>query len=222
MEKKAKKLLAAFLAAATALTLTACKNYKWATDKLPEPSPLKGSAYMRDDEYYSGYFSAGIECSSEYFQEYVGQCISRDPTAEVYYASDGSVYLCSADGSTATLRYDGEDFGDKRPCMLISLVPPITLGNAEWQDSTAAAQIPKPSSDLFGQARAINDDKRFFIYVGNTPHSDFLDYIERCKEAGFTDITTEDDVSFEANNDEYSLYISYAGVNVMYVSVTPK
>lgn len=194
-----------------AFTLVACKaNYEWSTDKLPKPSSLKGEVFDDGD----GSFAANIECSEKDYQKYIDKCRSNGFNAEEYSSSEGSTYLYNADGSTVRLVYlDGT--------MSVDPTPPITLGNAEWPNSIAADQLPKPKSDLYGQAKGPYGDNAFCVYVGNTSHSDFNDYIKQCKEAGFNNISDDEPVYFIASNGKYDLILSYDGLNVMRVSVSP-
>lgn len=209
--ENAKKFLAALLVLAITFTLVACKaNYEWSTDKLPKPSSLKGKVFDDGD----GSFAANIECSEKYYQKYVDKCRSNGFNAEEYFTSEGSTYLYNADGSILVLFY-------VNGTMSIDLRPPITLGNAEWPNNVAADQIPKPKSDLYGQSKGPSGDKSFCIYVGNTSHSDFNDYVKQCKEAGFNNISDDEPVYFIASNGKYDLILSYDGLNVMRVSVSP-
>lgn len=210
--KNAKKFLAALLVSAMVFTLVACKaNYEWTTDKLPKPSSLKGEVSDYDD----GSFAANIECSEKYFLKYIDKCRNNGFNAEEYSTSEGSTYLYNADGSTLMLMY-------VNGTMCIDLMPPITLGNAEWPNIAAADQIPKPKSDLYGQAKGPYGDNTFCVYVGNTSHSDFNDYVKQCKEAGFNDIMNDEPVYFIADKGKYRLILSYDGLNVMRVSFSPK
>lgn len=209
--KNAKKFLAALLASAMVFTLVACKaNYEWTTDKLPKPSSLKGEVFDNGD----GSFAANIECSEKDFQKYIDKCRNSGFNAEEYSASNGSAHLYNADGSCVRLSYVNDT-------MSIDLTPTITLGNAEWPTNNAASQLPKPKSDSYGQAKGPSGDNAFVVYVGNTSHSDFNDYIKQCKEAGFNNISDDEPVYFIASNGKYDLILSYDGLNVMRVSVSP-
>lgn len=210
--KKAKKILAALLASALVFTLVGCKpNYEWSTDKLPKPSSLKGEVFDDGD----GSFGANIECSEKDYQKYIDECRSSGFNAEEYSTSNGETFLYNADGSTVRLSYaDGN--------MSVDLEPPITLDNAEWPNNPAAAQLPKPKSNVYGQAKGPSGEKAFCIYVGNTSHSDYIDYVKQCKKAGFNDIMDDEPVYFIANNGELMINISYDGLNVMCMRVSPK
>lgn len=211
--KNAKRILATLLASVLVFTLVGCKpNYEWSTDKLPKPSSLKGKVF---GDWGDGSFSANIEYSEKKYQKYIDECRSSGFNAEEYTTSDGGTHLYNADGSKVLLSYADAT-------MSVAWTPSITLGNAEWPDNPAADRIPKPKSDLFGEARGPYGEKAFCIYVGNTPHSDFVDYVKQCKEAGFNDIMDDEPVYFIANNDELMLNLSYDGLNVMRVAVSPK
>ena len=219
MFKNSKKFLAVLLTLVMIFTLAACKaDYEWSTDKLPKPSSRKGSVTADDD----GTFSASIECSEKDYQNYIAKCRSSGFNAEEYLSrNEGITYLYNADGSTVYLMYtNGNSY--RSGYMTISLLPPITFVNAEWPDNTASAQLPRPKSDLYGQAKGLSGDNIFRIYVGNTPYSDYIDYIKQCKEAGFNDISYDEPTEFEANNGEYGLTLSYAALNVMCVYIFPK
>lgn len=216
--KRAKKFLAILLAAVMAFTLAACKdNYEWSTDKLPKPSSRKGSTVADGD----GNFSATIECTERDYQDYINQCRNSGFDAEEYYSrGSGSTDLYSADGSRLSLMYtSGTSY--RSGVMHINLSPPIAFVYTEWTNNTASAQIPKPKSDFFGQARGATGDRVFQIFIGNTPYSDYADYVKQCKEAGFDDITHEEPTEFMANNGEYLLIVSYERLNVMFVSISP-
>lgn len=213
MKKKARKFSAVLLASALIFTLVGCKpNYEWSTDTLPKPSSLKGEVFSN---WGDGSFTANIEYSEKNYQKYIDECRNSGFNAEEYSTSDGSTYLYNADGSKVWLSYaDGN--------MSVDLTPTITLGNAEWPNNAASAQIPKPKSDLFGEARGPYGEKAFCIYVGNTSHSDFVDYVKQCKEAGFNDIMGDEPVYFIANNGELMINLSYDSLNVMCMRVSPK
>ena len=213
--KIAKILLAVLLAAATVFTLVACKaNYEWNTEKIPKPSFRNGETGSDDD----GYFWATIDCTEKDYQDYINQCWNSGFNAEEYYSSDGSATLFDADGCTLSLSYNsGTSY--RSGYMNINLAPPIALVHTEWPNSTASAQLPKPKSDIFGQVRGASGDNNFSIYVGDTPHSDFADYVKQCKEAGFNDITYDEPTDFMASNGEYRIMLTYASLNVMFVNI---
>lgn len=210
--KNARRFLTVLLTAAMTITFSACApNYKWSTDKLPKPSSLKGE--VLDDD--NGSFAASIECSEKDFQKYADQCRNSGFNAEEYSSSEGSIFFYHPDGSVLRLSY-------ANGIMSVDLTPPITFDNIEWPNNAAALQLPKPSSDLYGQdPRVTIADNYFRIYVGNTSHSDFDDYIEQCKEAGFNDISVNEPVVFEASNGKYTLILTYAGLDVMCVHIFP-
>ena len=208
--KNTTKFLGALLALAMVFALTACKaNYEWNTDKLPKPSSLKGKVYDSKD----GSFDADIECSEKYFQKYIEQCRNSGFNAEEYHTSDETIHLYNADGSKLALQYANDS-------MFIGLRPPITLGNDEWPNEKAAAlKLPKPKSDLYGHSNGPHGESAFRIYVGNTSHSDFNDYIEQCKDAGFNNITYDEPIDFEADNGKCLLVLTYVSLNVMCVTI---
>ena len=213
--KKAKRFLAVLLAAAMVFTLAACKaNYEWNTEKIPKPSFRNGETYSDDD----GNFSATFDCTEKDYQDYINQCWSSGFNVEEYYSSKGAATLYAADGYKLSLSYySGTDY--RSGYMNISLEPPIALVHTEWPNSTASAQIPKPKSDIFGQVRGASGDNNFGIFVGDTPHSDFVDYVKQCKEAGYNDITIDEPTEFMASNGKYRIIVQYESLNVMLLHV---
>lgn len=87
--------------------------------------------------------------------------------------------------------------GKKRGCLIavVAIVLIAVIAGAvsrcnsgpkgfDWPSSGLATMLPKPKSTK-GEIYA-NDDDRLSIDVANTSESDFADYVEQCKEKGFT------------------------------------
>ena len=110
--------------------------------------------------------------------------------------------------------------GKKRSCLVVivaiaALVAVASLASRcasapkgiTWPSSGLATQLPKPKSTK-GEIHT-NDDESLWIDIVNFSESDFADYVEQCKEKGFTVDATSNTSSFDAySKDGYKLDLS--------------
>ena len=82
------------------------------------------------------------------------------------------------------------------------------LTELEWPGHELAQIIPIPKSNM-GRVDWEYDDE-ISIYIGETSFEDYEAYIEACKEAGFTNVTSEGETFFYARNAEgYRISLTY-------------
>lgn len=82
------------------------------------------------------------------------------------------------------------------------------FGKLTWPDSKLAQMLPKAESE-YGEVRWDRSDS-INIYVGYTEKNQFEDYVNKCKEKGFTKDYDKDERRYSAyNEDDYSLRIYY-------------
>lgn len=68
-----------------------------------------------------------------------------------------------------------------------------------WTNILLGKEIPQPKSNT-GEIIS-NSEDNLLVYVHNTPTDDFYEYINACKESGFTVDTDQSTYSFEAYNE---------------------
>ncbi len=99
---------------------------------------------------------------------------------------------------------------------VVLLVPYVSLfsvdyGDAEkfaWSDILLADVVPEPDS-LFGEVMSNHDDY-LSVYVYKTSLADYNEYVESCKEKGFTVEADQSEQSYYAYNaDGYKLSLYY-------------
>lgn len=81
-------------------------------------------------------------------------------------------------------------------------------GQIEWPSSGITNAIPKYGDNIKGEI-SLNYDDSFSIYIDDVSRNDYLDYLQRCKDAGYT-IDAKESFGYEAyNEDGYKLELYY-------------
>ena len=104
--------------------------------------------------------------------------------------------------------------------MRIDLTEPATakMKEFEWPDNDLCSLLPTPKSN-FGYFNS-NSSSYLSVSIGNTTFEDYEDYVKACQDKGFNVDYYSSDNSFSAENTNgYSLYVKYAGVNVMDITL---
>lgn len=87
-------------------------------------------------------------------------------------------------------------------------------GDIEWPDSTITGLIPKPKS-MVGKI-SFETDTNIMVDIANTSDSDFEDYVEACKDLGYTVDYAKMDGMYSAKNDNgYAVVLSLDDDHVM-------
>lgn len=77
-----------------------------------------------------------------------------------------------------------------------------------WPDTGLSEYLPKPTT-VSGEIITDNE-KSFIIYLYQVDNTQFKNYVNQCKEKGFTnDITKLDGIFYAYNSEEYSLNLFY-------------
>ena len=91
-------------------------------------------------------------------------------------------------------------------------------GDLVWPTIGPATLIPQPNSSK--GSIEINSHIQLFVYVGETSHDDYIDYVEQCIEMGFNVDYNRGDNVFDADNEiGDSLRVEYEGNNIMSISM---
>ncbi len=86
-----------------------------------------------------------------------------------------------------------------------------------WEEGLRM-KIPKPNS-LLGHIY-FDNETTFIIHIGNMTLEDFMEYKEKCKEIGFTNVSLEDEKIFSATNEkEEQIHLLYLGWNQVEISL---
>ena len=88
----------------------------------------------------------------------------------------------------------------------------------KWPDSALAKMLPTPKSTT---GKIITDSSdSLSIYIAETSKDDYSEYVDNCKENGFTvDYNNSDSYYTAENEDGYSLTLSYNDEKVMDISL---
>lgn len=176
---------------------------------LPKPETNKGDIYRNSNEA----FYAGLDGVSEMqYQNYLKGCQEKGFTVEAKTDSY-SFEAYNADGYKLRLTYfdSSDDFG-------IYLDAPIDMKVFRWPDSELASLIPVPKSNIGHIEQECSSG--FIIYVGNTTKEDYIEYIEACRERGFTvDYSSGEDFYNASNAGGCKLKVEYEGNNIISISM---
>lgn len=182
-------------------------------DKLPVPKKLNGEVLLDNSESLS---LTVYKVSEKDFKDYVKECKNAGYTVDIAYESLSSMYEAFNDeGYNLYLSYYSSE-----ESMRIDLTEPATakMKEFEWPDNDLCSLLPTPKSN-FGYFNS-NSSNYLSVSIGNTTVEDYEDYVKTCQDKGFNVDYYSSDNSFSAKNSNgYSLYVKYAGVNVMDITL---
>ena len=182
-------------------------------DKLPVPKKLNGEVLLDNSESLS---LTMYKVSEKDFKDYVKECKNAGYTVDIAYESLSSMYEAFNDeGYNLYLSYYSSE-----ESMRIDLTEPATakMKEFEWPDNDLCSLLPTPKSN-FGYFNS-NSSNYLSVSIGNTTVEDYEDYVKACQDKGFNVDYYSSDNSFSAENTNgYSLYVKYAGVNVMDITL---
>lgn len=196
------------------LIFATCENEKfvWSdmilSDMLPEPPTNKGKIYTNSNEELD---MAVYEVSEKQYNDYIESCKEKGFNIDV--KNDALSYeMYNSEGYKLTLRHYSEE-------MHIELIKPMEMEEINWPEGVAGKLLPMPKS-LNGNF-SYENEKGFLVYIGNTSKDECVEYIEACKEKGFTIDYSKGDEYYYANNSEgWLVHICYEGNNTMSVKIT--
>ncbi len=217
--KRMRKVLLVLMASVMMLALVACggggdsySEFTWPDSELatilPQPDmELKGEVTKDDDEKLEITIA---KASSEDFDAYVELCDSEGFNLEIStYTSHYSAK--NEQGYKLSVGYDDDD-----KTLELALDASGVYSEFSWPDSEIAQLIPVPKSN-YGTIDW-EASYGFVIYVSQTSIDDFNEYVDSCKECGFTvDYQAGDDYYYADNESGYHLDLKYEDGNVMFV-----
>lgn len=190
-------------------------SFDWSQGVLAGEVPLPNAekttlAYDGNDE-----FKVNIYGDMADFKEYVARCkeYGYDNEAENERVTEYTAWR--GDGTKITI-YFSEDKGYYTLYVTESVVrDPLT-----WPTTGVAALVPTPKGEK-GKIEAYGS-WYFYAYVGNMTENDFLDYVEQCKQYGYTLNETSWNGFFSADyrdDNGNSVSVTYEGFNTIRIEV---
>lgn len=188
-------------------------KYEWPetgiSTVLPEPEAKKGSIITNSNKSF--YISLD-DVTEKQYQNYLKECQERGFTVDSETDSYGYTAY-NSDGYKLSLTYYNS-LGE----LSIDLDAPIDMKELKWPNSDTAQLLPIPKSSI-GYINWENSNG-FFIYVGNTSKDDFDNYVDACKNKGFTvDYSSGDNYYYSDNANGYHLDLRYEGNNTMSIGI---
>lgn len=210
-----KKILVMLFAIVMIMSFVACSadTFEWSTvtlgDYLPVPPSQNGKIHSN---YEDQMWVEVSSLSDEQYNKYIEACKEKGFTIDAESTS-GSYTAYNSEGYKLSLSHYGADSD-----MSISLEAPMEMSEITWPTGSAGNQLPAPKS-LIGKFNYENEDN-FYVFIGNTPRSDYEEYITACSEKGFSVDYTKGDNNYSAKNNEgWLVKIRYEGNNVMSVYI---
>lgn len=176
---------------------------------LPEPETNIGEIIFNDDEQF--WIDLYAVSESDY-ESYIEAC------KEVGFIVDGEKDSIGYEAYNEEGYHLSISYLDFLEEISIRLGVPKGSGDLVWPTIGPATLIPKPDSTK--GSIEINSHIQLFVYVGETSHDDYIDYVERCIEWGFNVDYNRGDNVFGADNEVGdSLRVEYEGNNIMSISM---
>lgn len=196
------------------LIFTTCENEKFVwtdmvlSEMLPEPPTNKGKIYTNSNEELD---MAVYEVSEKQYNDYIESCKEKGFNIDV--KNDALSYeMYNSEGYKLTFRHYSEE-------MHIELIKPMEMEKINWPEGVAGKLLPMPKS-LNGNF-SYENEKGFMVYIGNTSKDECAEYIEACKNNGFTLDYSKGDFYYYAKNSEgWLVHICYEGNNTMSIKMS--
>ncbi len=183
------------------------------SSKLPEPPKLNGEISSNSSESLS---LTLYKISPKDFNEYVQNCKNAGYTVDITNEILNIMYEAfNEEGYKLYLSYY-----ESEKTMKINLNEPETakMKDIEWPESGLCSLLPAPKSN-FGYFYN-NSSNYLYVVIGNTTPDDYEDYVKACQDNGFNVDYNNSNNNFSAeNSDGNKLYLNYAGVNVMKITL---
>lgn len=179
---------------------------------LPEPDNDEGRIIINSDESLLIHI---CDSSLKDYKKYLEECIDKGFTLESDNATDNySAY--NKDGYYLNLMYY-----DSNSEISIELEAPNEYGIIEWPSSGVATLAPNPPSN---KGIIITDSStEFRAEISNISKENYIDYVDKCMNRGFSNDYNKTDKLFEAYNENGDLLtVSYEGFDIIQISVSLK
>ena len=177
--------------------------------QLPMPPSNTGKITINDD---NAFWLSVSNVNQTQYEKYITACKEKGFTIES--KKDAFMYEAyNEDGYQLSMTHLSS--GNK---LTIIVNAPEPMGDIQWPKSEIAKRLPMPKL-LYGKIEWENDNG-FVIYLGNATKQDFLEYVDACYEAGFSDNYQKGDTYFRADDAEgYHVDIQYRGNDVMFIRI---
>ena len=188
-------------------------RYDWPTSGLATVIPDPDLKYGRIDTNNADEFSIDLyKCSEKDYLSYVEECKDRGFTVDEKTEST-SYHAYTEDGYLLDLY-----FYSSMEEMRIDLKAPVNMREINWSDIDAFAFLPAPKSN---QGKIVYEyEYSAFVYVGDMTRTDYDEYVQACKDAGFSEDMMRSDDYYYAYRGEQYLSLEYLGYNMMSISVS--
>lgn len=185
-------------------------SYLTLGDALPEPDKTYGDVSIDTDDTLWVDISDSTEGD---FRAYRQKCIDSGYTID---ADKGSTSYSAFNSQGYELRIS---YGSYNKELSITLHAPEELDTLEWPDSGLAVLLPVPNSDI-GRILCDSSDE-FAVHIGNMTTEQFNEYVEQCKEKGFTLNSNKTETVYTAeSSDNYTLRVDYEGFNIISIEIS--
>ena len=188
-------------------------RFDWPTTGLATMIPDPGLEYGRIYTNNGEEFSIDLyKCSEEDYLIYVEQC--KDMGFTVDEKTENTSYRAYTEDGYALDLF----FYSSMDEMSIDLKAPVSMREIKWSDIDAFAVLPAPKSN---QGKIVYEyEFSAYVYVGDTTRTDYDEYVQACKDAGFSgDMMRGDDYYYAYRGNQY-LSLEYLGYNMMSISVS--
>ena len=176
---------------------------------IPEPDSLLCETINNTEKNLTLYV---YKTTLTQYNNYINRCKENGFTIDIEQ-SNSSFYAYNSDGYKLYLYYH-----ENEKKMTISVDSPIQLQMLDWPNTDLTRLIPIPESKL-GKIEK-NDEDNFIVYLGKMSKESMKNYINLCKEKGFSIEVQEGDTSYSAkNNDGYKVNVEYIGNNTIKVGI---
>lgn len=176
---------------------------------IPEPDSLLCETINNTEKNLTLYV---YKTTLTQYNNYINRCKENGFTIDIEQ-SNSSFYAYNNDGYKLYLYYH-----ENEKKMTISVDSPIQLQMLDWPNTDLTRLIPIPESKL-GKIEK-NDEDNFIVYLGKMSKESMKNYINLCKEKGFSIEVQEGDTSYSAkNNDGYKVNVEYIGNNTIKVGI---
>lgn len=177
---------------------------------LPEPPSGKGEIH------YNSAQELWVDIdgvSDKQYLDYIEACKAKGFTVD---AKDNSILYeaYNAEGYKLSLSHYSSISQ-----MTIRLDAPMEMTAITWPAGTAGSQLPVPKSTV-GKFTYEYDDN-FFVYIGNTPRTDYDEYVNACSARGFSVNYDKGEDYYRADNSEnWHISLRYEGNSIMSINIT--
>ncbi len=169
------------------------------------PEPDKPAYDLYNTERYLSARIAGVD--KTFFEDYINKC--KEAGYNIDAKLENKTYTAYNDKDDELILYF---FYDNE--LTITMNKALQFTDFYWPKSGGLQFVPEPHSDKICVESLSDTSAR--LNVGNVSKKYMLEYIEECKEAGFSGSYNDQDESFYGQKDDVSLKIILKRGNIMY------